>query len=214
MSTIINNRMQAWLIALVVSIALTLAALHFVDDPLARLVSLQALNQVNSPAFRAPILITLAAAIVIAGAIQSANGRSKFAETLLIAAFAFTWSVCITELLLKTVFGRQTPVEYLQSGVDTFRWFQGTPFTSFPSGHAVQIVSIGTTFLMAYPRQRPVWLALMGFGLALLILANFHFVSDVIAGSTVGAIGGAATMTLWRKHRSTPGQGGSSAARF
>jgi membrane-associated phospholipid phosphatase len=99
--------------------------------------------------------------------------------------------------VLKFIFGRETPDDYLRSGIDAFRWFQGSPFDSFPSGHAVQIMSVGTVLLLAYPTKRWVWIVLMGLGLLALVLGNWHFVSDVVAGASFGALGGAATTALW-----------------
>lgn len=75
---------------------------------------------------------------------------------------------------------------------------------AFPSGHAVQIVSVGSVFLMGYPRYRAAWLALMGIGLVALVLGNWHFVGDVLAGSLVGACAGIATTVLWRSRSQWP----------
>jgi membrane-associated phospholipid phosphatase len=197
--------MRVLLISLSAGVLLILAALNFVDDPVARFVhTLPWSLTLRSPALGLPVLVTLSGITVLAGIIRIANGHRlpKLMEILIIASFSLTWSVCINEFVLKTLFGRKTPDEFLQSGLDVFHWLQGTPTTSFPSGHAVQIVSVGIMFLLAYPRQRPVWLALMSLGLAALILGNWHFVSDVIAGAAFGAISGIATMALWRKRGS------------
>jgi membrane-associated phospholipid phosphatase len=122
-------------------------------------------------------------------------------EVLVLASFSLTWSLSINEFVLKLIFGRETPDEFLRTGLDAFHPLEGAPWSSFPSGHAVQIVSVVSVFMMTYPKQRPVWIGLMGAGLVALILGNWHFVSDVIAGAAFGGLGGAATVTLWRQRR-------------
>ncbi len=193
--------MRVLLIASVVWAVLILAALCFVDAPVARFVhTLPWSSAIPLPALGLPVLVALSGIVIVSSAARAATGHAlhDLMEILIIASFSLISSVCIDELILKPVFGRETPVAFLTNGVDAFRWFQGSSSNSFPSGHAVQIVSVGTVLLMAYPRQRPAWLALMGVALFALVLGNWHFVSDVIAGAGVGAVGGAATTLLWR----------------
>ena len=204
-----GKQMRVFLLAMGAGLVLTLAAMYLVDVPTARFVhTLPWAQSLRSPALGLPILVTLSGFVIFAGAAWVANGYvpRKLQETLLVASFSVTSSVCIDELLLKRLFGRETPDTFLQTGVDAFHWFQGTPADAFPSGHAVQIVSVGTVFLMAYPRQRAAWLVLMGAGLIALVLGNWHFVSDVVAGAGVGASAGIATMVLWRSRSHAPGR--------
>lgn len=196
-----GEQMRTFLLAVVAGVVLVLVSLTLVDAPVARFVhTLPWAQDIRSPALGLPVLVTLSGVVIFFGALWVVNGHAprKLQEILIVASFSLTSSVCIDELLLKRLFGRKTPDEFLQSGVDAFHWFQGTPNTAFPSGHAVQIVSVGTVFLLAYPRQRAAWLALMGVGLIALVLGNWHFVSDVVAGAGVGACAGIATTVLWR----------------
>lgn len=193
--------MRILLTTLGISALLVVAAIFFVDDPVARFIhDLSWAEILRSPVLGMPILLTLSGVAVILLAACAANGYSlsKFAEIVIVVSFSLTFSVCIVEFVLKRIFGRETPDEFLQNGIDTFHWFQGTPINSFPSGHAVQIVSVGTVLLVAYPRHRAAWLSIMGLGLIVLVLGNWHFVSDVVAGAAVGAVCGSATVTLWR----------------
>ena len=193
--------MRAFALAMGACVVLTLAAMYLVDLPTARFVhTLPWAQGLRSPALGLPVLVTLSGLAILAGALWVANGHvpQKLQEILIVASFSLTSSVCVDELLLKRLFGREAPDVFLQTGVDAFNWFQGTPFDAFPSGHAVQIVSVGTVFLIGYPRQRAAWLTLMGVGLIALVLGNWHFVSDVIAGTGVGASAGIATTVLWR----------------
>jgi membrane-associated phospholipid phosphatase len=55
---------------------------------------------------------------------------------------------------------------------------------------------------MLYPRLRPLYaLAVAAVGVGL-IGANYHFLSDVIAGGFVGSSTGWMTVALWRKRQS------------
>jgi membrane-associated phospholipid phosphatase len=199
--------MRGLLIALGACALLILAAVYFADDPVARFVhTLPWASTLRSPALGWPVLIALSCVTVLAGAAQTASRHPsrKLMEILIVASFSLTWSDCINEFILKRLFGRKTPDDFLRDGIDAFHWLQGTPISSFPSGHAVQIASVGIVFLMAYPRQRAAWLALMGLGLMALVLGNWHFASDVIAGTAVGAVGAVATLSLWRAKADGP----------
>jgi membrane-associated phospholipid phosphatase len=200
-ATMSGKQIRAFLLAIGAGLVLIVAAKYLVDIPTARFVhTLPWAQNLHSQALGLPVLITLSGVAIFVGAVWVGNGHvpQKLQETLIVASFSLTSSVCIDELLLKRLFGRETPNEFLQSGVDAFHWFQGAPTDAFPSGHAVQIVSVGIVFLIGYPRQRAAWLALMGIGLIALVLGNWHFVSDVLAGTCVGACAGLATTVLWR----------------
>ena len=177
------------------------AAIHFVDDPVARFVhTLPWAESLRSPVLGVPVLVACAGVAILASAYWAETGHPlrKLQEVAIVASFSLASSVAFDEFVLKPVFGRPTPDEFLQNGIDKFHWFQGSLINSFPSGHAVQIVSVGVVFCAAYPRQRSFWLALMGVGLVALVLGNWHFVSDVLAGTGVGLIVGFATMIIWR----------------
>jgi membrane-associated phospholipid phosphatase len=75
------------------------------------------------------------------------------------------------------------------TGAYGFHPFQmGDDIGSFPSGHAARIAAFLGVLWIAYPRSRALCL-LTGVPLALSLIAlNYHFVSDVIAGATLGGI--------------------------
>ena len=193
--------MRSALLAFGAGLLLIVACVYLVDDPLARFVhTLPWARSLRAPALGLPVLVVSAGFAILLGACQVSTHHAlkKLQEVLIVASFSLASAVCVDELVLKRLFGREMPDEFLQGGTDAFHWFQGTPSSSFPSGHATQIVSVGTVFLIAYPRQRPVWLVFMGLILVVLVLGNWHFVSDVLAGAGWGMIVGIATMVLWR----------------
>ncbi len=92
--------------------------------------------------------------------------------------------------LLKELFGRtNTRIWLLHPDLFGFHWFHGGgDFASFPSGHmavfTVLMLGIGRYF----PRLRPVCAGLL-FVLALaLLVTEYHFFSDIVAGTCLGVI--------------------------
>jgi membrane-associated phospholipid phosphatase len=68
---------------------------------------------------------------------------------------------------------------------------------SFPSGHSARLVSFFSVFWIAMPRGRWIYAVIALPMLLALIAMDYHFVSDVIAGSVLGAIVGAWTTRLF-----------------
>jgi membrane-associated phospholipid phosphatase len=100
---------------------------------------------------------------------------------------------------LGDVFGRYWPETWthdnpslISTGTYGFHPFQrGDDIGSFPSGHACRILGFAAVWLIAMPRSRTVQivvLVLCAPMLVSLVAMNYHFVSDVIAGSVLGGI--------------------------
>jgi len=116
------------------------------------------------------------------------------------------WRVCLTSCIatsvalgakekLKFVFGRTWPTSWagdnpswIHNGVYGFNFFHsGLAFQSFPSGHAAGLAAFMIPFWRAYPRTRPLCIALFFIVATGLVSGNYHFLSDVIAGGDLGA---------------------------
>ena len=100
---------------------------------------------------------------------------------------------------LGDVFGRYWPETWthnnpslIGTGTYGFHLFQrGDDVGSFPSGHADRILAFGTVWLVAMPRSRTVQVIVIIFSASMLVslvAMNYHFVSDVIAGSVLGGV--------------------------
>ena len=98
---------------------------------------------------------------------------------------------------LGDVFGRYWPETWthdnpslIGTGTYGFHPFQrGDDIGSFPSGHATRIWAFATVWLIAMPRNRGVQVVIIVLSLSMLVslvAMNYHFVSDVIAGSVLG----------------------------
>ena len=94
----------------------------------------------------------------------------------------------IAALLFKTTFGRARPKLFLSDGIYGFNFFEiEHAWISFPSGHSATAFSVAMALALCYPRWRWLWFA----GGALIALSRLiltqHYLSDVIAGSILGA---------------------------
>src|SRR5215469_15519747 len=97
---------------------------------------------------------------------------------------------------LGDVFGRYWPDTWshdnpslIGTGTYGFHPFQrGDDIGSFPSGHACRILGFAGVWMIAMPASRVTAIALSVPMLVSLVAMNYHFVSDVIAGSVLGAL--------------------------
>jgi len=113
-----------------------------------------------------------------------------------------------TKAQLKFVFGRTWPdtwihnnPSFLRDGIYGFNFFNGGPeYASFPSGHMAVTCAVISVLWLYLPAARTLY-ALAGLAVAIgLIGANFHFLSDVIAGAFVGISSGWMVTSLWKAH--------------
>ncbi len=94
----------------------------------------------------------------------------------------------VIKSLLKYIFGRVNTREWLMKPeLYGFHWFQGGEgFSGFPSGHMAVFTALAVSLWRYYPGYRPVCIIfLLALALAL-IITNYHFLSDVIAGAYAG----------------------------
>jgi membrane-associated phospholipid phosphatase len=118
---------------------------------------------------------------------------------------------------LGDVFGRYWPetwehdnLSLIGTGAYGFHPFQrGDDIGSFPSGHAARILGFGAVWLITVPQSRAIAAALCAAMLVSLVAMNYHFVSDVIAGSVLGWIVAIYAVRLARFSYSGTPEGGS-----
>lgn len=124
-------------------------------------------------------------------------------------AFLCSISVLVAELTksqLKYVFGRTWPETFVQSnpsfirdGAYGFNFFHGGPgYASFPSGHTTAICALVSVLWITVPRGRPIYVLTVLAVVIGLIGADYHFLSDIIAGGFLGTSIGWMTVALWR----------------
>ena len=150
------------------------------------------------PATASEWLTYLAIAAIIGAAawrIWRPGGRL---QRLLVAIAVNLVATNAIKSLLKGVFGRTWPDSWLGgnpslivNGVYGFFPFHfDKAHGSFPSGHAAAALAVISILWLSRPRWRWIY-ALVGFAIcAALVVLNYHFVSDVIAGAMLGSATG------------------------
>jgi len=203
------NRVQIWAIACGLTIAAVVVCYLFVDKPLALFV------HARLPQFRSffilvtsipePFLV-VAALVVVGVGLRRMTGRPLSRPY----AVALLWSIglFVTAALknfLKFAFGRTWPEtwvndnpSFIRDGVYGFNPFHGGKgFEAFPSGHMATICVAMTVLWICYPRSRAVYALLIAVVAIGLMGANYHFLSDVVAGSFLGVSIGCLAIALW-----------------
>ena len=124
------------------------------------------------------------------------------AEALAVACLASISTYAIDSNVLKLCFGVPTPSEVMLGVRHAFNFWNGSPKSSFPSGHMVLASAFAGVFMRLY--RNSIWPLTIFLLLAagLLIVGDWHFLSDVIAGSFLGISAGILAGELWSVHSS------------
>lgn len=194
------------LVAVAVCAVLVVICYYFVDRPVAwfvyahRTPKLDGLKQLTEPP---PLVQSWSPLLLMLLAVRRAFGPWKRWQHVLFLACVSLIVADQFRQSLGDLFGRYWPETWqnnnpslIGSGAYGFHPFQfGDDVGSFPSGHAARIVGFGSVFWIAMPRVR--WLCvLLGVPMLLALIGmDYHFVGDVIAGSTLGA-----TVGAWATH--------------
>ncbi len=114
---------------------------------------------------------------------------------------------------LKVIFGRLWPATWINNNLSWlhdraygFNFFHGNnaAYQSFPSGHTAAIFAVMSVLWIVYPKYR--WLSVLTCTMVIsgLIVMDYHFVGDIIAGAFLGTICGVLShwcLTPWAKER-------------
>ena len=203
------SRVRNWGIAFGLTVAAVVACYLFVDKPLAMFIHTRFLQ------FRSffilvtfipePFLVVSALIVVVIG-LRRVMGRPLTKPY----AVASLWSIglFVTVALknfFKFAFGRTWPEtwvndnpSFIRDGVYGFNPFHGEKgFAAFPSGHMAEICFAMTVLWICYARLRAVYVLLIALVAIGLMGANYHFLSDIIAGSFLGVSIGCLAVALW-----------------
>ena len=161
------------------------------------------LSSLNT-AFGASVILTLESAVVLALVLaRLLRGHiSRFGETLAIACLASICAYDINDQVLKPLFGVPAPSLVLHGAKHAFNLFQGFGNCSFPSGHMVLAGAFAGVFMRLYRASVRPLAALLLLAAALLVGGDWHFLSDVIAGTFLGVSAGILAGEGWAAHAS------------
>lgn len=200
--------LQIWILALVSCVAAIWFSFSYVDIPVAQFFSgsKHYLNPIIKPAsedFASTIILFLEATTILGLSIVRLFSNKKLpplAEAVGLACLASISVYAIDSNVLKPLFGVPTPDKVLDGARHTFNFFAGSEHSSFPSGHMTLAAPFAGVFMRLYRQSILPLSALLLFGAALLVAGEWHFVSDVIAGTFIGLSAGLLAAQLWVLH--------------
>jgi len=196
-----------WSAAFAVMLAGTIVSYAWIDRPLAYFVHDHVTNKLIFDLLqRIPDIFPALAAVTFAiCAINVLIGRRRsHTETVALMASVSFAAARLVNTQLKFAFGRTWPETWIGNpsliadGVYGFNPFHGGEgFASFPSGHAVASCAVAAVLWLYWPRLRPLYALAVAAVFIGLIGADYHFLSDVIAGAFFGVLAGWVTARIW-----------------
>jgi membrane-associated phospholipid phosphatase len=190
---------------------LIVISITYVDRPVARFMAMHVHDRLPFIALGgiANIPTPMATTVLIALVIARWCGVPFNGLARLALAVALATVIAITiKNQLKFDFGRVWPQSHPFPGVhdhpsflndDVFGFFPfhgGDSYASFPSGHTTAITAPMAVLWALVPRFRLVWGGLIALVVTGLLAADFHFVSDTIAGLALGVAVASGTVSL------------------
>jgi membrane-associated phospholipid phosphatase len=198
------NVPQIWLMAFLVCAAAVILSFECLDIPIARWFStnLGQLNAVSAGLGSAVILSLEATTALTLVVVRLLRGYlSPLNEALALASLTSMCAYAVNDGVLKLLFGVPNPGNVLLQGAHhALHLLAGSKDDSFPSGHMVLAASFAGVFMKLYPRSTWPISALLLFVAAALIVGDWHFASDVIAGTFAGVAAAALAGELWQAH--------------
>ncbi len=199
---------QRWLLAFLLTAVVVVVCYRWVDRPLALLVHAQNTHHDTFERLThiPDLLIPLASVAFVVCGLWILAGWPV--PNVLVAGALCSISLIVAETIkseLKFVFGRLWPdtwvknnPSFIHDGAYGFNFFHGGPgYASFPSGHTAATCALISVLWTLYPKLRPLCVLIVLAVAVGLIGANYHFLSDVIAGGFVGVSTGWMTVTFW-----------------
>ena len=200
----IKFQIAAWLVLLAATVAGVAVCIRWVDFPVALLFQAHAGRFSGLGRGLGSSVLVSGEILVIASlaVIRIVRGHlPRYAKALFVACCASLSAFAANDDILKAIFGRQSPSAWLiEPTHHVFYFFQGDEHSSFPSGHMVMATAFAGVFIRLYPRTLPLFSALLGIGVIALLIGDWHFVSDIVAGAFVGGTAGFVAGELWHQH--------------
>ncbi len=192
------------LLSLLICAVVVAVAFVYFDVPIARRVY-GIFGGTESPATRFSSAVLLGIEAIVALAliiIRITHGHhlSPFGEATALACLTSICAYAINDSTLKLFFGVPNPAAVLHGTQHAFKLLNGSSNSSFPSGHMVLAGSFAGVFMRLYRTSILSFSALLLIVAVLLIAGDWHFVSDVLAGTFVGVSAGLLAGEVWLAH--------------
>lgn len=193
-----------WLLSLIICAVATGIAFVYFDVPIAHGVygSLGRAESLAESGFASAILLGIEGAVALVLVIlRIVRGHlSPVREASVLACLASICAYAINDSTLKYIFGVPSPTAVLHGAQHAFHLLGGSSKNSFPSGHMVLAGAFAGVFMRLHRKAILPLLALLVIAAGLLIAGDWHFLSDVIAGTFVGVSAGLLAGELWLAH--------------
>jgi hypothetical protein len=194
---------RIWFVSLVACAAIVAFLFLRMDVPTARHFwnAGRLLSRLNGAFGAALILSAESAATLFMVLARLVRGHiSAFGETLVIACLASMCAYVINDHLLKVFFGVPNPTDVMHGAGHSFNLWMGSENSSFPSGHMVLAGAFAGVFMRLY--RASIWplSALLLTAAGLLLVGDWHFLSDIIAGAFLGTSAGILAGEGWAVH--------------
>lgn len=194
-----------WFLLLVLCAALAAVSFKHFDVQVARRVyGIWPSSGTVATGLGSDILLSIEAAVVL-GLVVTRIRRghlSPFREAVVLACLASICGYAINDGTLKFIFGVPNPWAVLHGAGHAFHFLGGSPSCGFPSGHMVLAGAFAGVFMRLYRRSILPLSALLLIASVLLVLGDWHFLSDILAGAFVGITAGLLAGELWLVHSS------------
>jgi membrane-associated phospholipid phosphatase len=125
---------------------------------------------------------------------------SVFGETLTVACLASICAYVINDHVLKAFFGVPNPADVIRGATHSFHLWMGSENSSFPSGHMVLAGAFAGVFMRLYKASLWPLSALLLIAAGLLLVGDWHFLSDIVAGAFLGTSAGLLAGEVWVAH--------------
>ena len=199
-----SARLRNWLLAFAATAILTAACVAWVDRPAAEFFDRhfsQAewrlwIDRVVAP-FEAAVFALFLFLLGCGARVVSGRRLASWTRTPLLCSWAAMWATA-AEIILKRLFGRGwTDPTYLRDHLYGFHFLNGSPhWDSFPSGTATVSSAVAAVLWIVMPRSRGWGASLVVLLCVSVLITNYHWVGDVIAGAFLGASIGWMTVRL------------------
>jgi len=155
----------------------------------------------------------LAVLVFVAVGLRALSGHSlsRLETVVLLSGLSLAVAVAIKDQL-KFAFGRTWPETWIgnnpsliQNDVYGFNPFHGgVGYASFPSGHTAAVCAVMSVFWICRPNYRALYALVVLAVIVGLIGADYHFLSDIIAGFYLGATTGWFMVLIWQAGQARP----------
>jgi membrane-associated phospholipid phosphatase len=199
-----KNAFRNWLIISAATMIVVVVCIVYIDRPIAEFFEKRVAHTgiwVWTARALAPIDAAVVAALLFllaCGAwVLSARPLPQWTRIPLLCSWAAMWATA-ADIIFKRAFGRAWPYPtYIENHLYGFHLLHGGPYwESFPSGTAAISSAIASVLWLLTPRWRFLSVSIVVLLSFAVVMNNYHWVGDVVAGAFLGSSIGWMTVRL------------------